>query len=154
MRKWTPEKTDVVRALYQAHSASVIALMINERFGGACTRNSVMGIVYRFGLKKGGMGRLPEINARSAKPRRPAPKRPKVATMKPKPEWKPSLRRRGPLHTRHPVPVPSHRPGSLELPLADRRSARGEFFFCGAVVVPDRQYCPTHLRQAFGKEAA
>lgn len=37
-------------------------------------------------------------------------------------------------------------------PIGDPRDP--EFFFCGAVVAPDRQYCPTHVNVAYGRATA
>ena len=75
--------------------------------------------------------------------------------IKPKPEWKP-----GPPDTRGPRPSGIQCPcqiADLEVynchwPIGDPHEPN--FYFCGAVVVPDRQYCPTHLKLAHGRDAA
>jgi GcrA cell cycle regulator len=149
MRRWTSEKTDVVRALYPTHSASIIALMINERFGGVYTRNSVIGICHRLGLKKGGMGRHPLHQLNQKRPPRGKMK------LKSKPEWKP-----GPPPYIGPRPsgiqcqcqVVDLEPYNCRWPFGD--PLQPGFYFCGAVVAEGWQYCPTHLKLAHGRDAA
>jgi GcrA cell cycle regulator len=143
MWRWDTEKTDVVRALYPTHSASIIALKIGELFGRGCTRNSVMGIVYRLKLQKGGMGHHP--------PHQLIQKRAKVAMMKfkPKPEWKPQPEYNGPRVSgiQCPCQVVDLERYNCHWPIGDPKQS--SFYFCGAVVVPEAQYCPTHYAIAY-----
>jgi GcrA cell cycle regulator len=143
MRRWTSEKTDLVRELYPTHSASVIALKINERFGGAYTRNSIMGVIFRHKLKKGGMGRHPLYQLVQKRP-------PRKMKSKPKPEWKPppyiGPRPRG---IQCPCQVVDLEQYNCHWPVGDPREPN--FYFCGAVVVPDQQYCPTHYAMAYAR---
>jgi GcrA cell cycle regulator len=143
MWRWNTERTDVVRELYPTHSASIVALRIAEKFGEACTRNSVMGIVYRLKLQKGGMGHHPPHEL----------KRPMVATMKfkpkPKPEWKPQPEYSGPRVSgiQCPCQVVDLERYNCHWPIGDPKQS--SFYFCGAVVMPDQPYCPTHLKFAY-----
>ena len=68
--------------------------------------------------------------------------------MKPKPEWKPP-EYRGPRISgiQCPCQVVDLEQFNCRWPYGDPLQAG--FYFCGAVVVPERQYCPTHTRQAF-----
>ena len=140
--RWDPEKTAAVCQLWPTHSASVIALKIGEMFGFRCTRNSVIGIVHRLGLRKGA-GTHSQFEIRQKR-------LPRVMKMKPKPEWKPQPEYRGPRVSgiQCPCQVVDLEQFNCRWPYGDPRE--GRFYFCGAVVYPDRPYCPTHLRQAVG----
>lgn len=152
--EWNAEKRQLVQYLWPTHSASAIATEINHRYKERCTRNSAMGIAHRLNLCNGGKhcGSLPEVNHRVARPAKPKP-RPKS-----KPRPKPAMN--------HAMPPPyAPHPGNIQCPcdvieleqhnchwpIGDPRQPG--FFFCGAVVVPDRQYCPAHLHAAHNEAA-
>jgi hypothetical protein len=140
MWRWDREKTNFVRKLYQTHSASVIAIMINERFDAACTRNSVIGITWRMKMRKGA-GVHPSHELKQKRPKR-------GAMMNIKPEWKP-LEYKGPRVSgiQCPCQVVDLEQFNCRWPYGDPREEG--FHFCGAVVVPEGQYCPAHTQQAF-----
>ena len=138
--RWNPEKTAVVRELWPTHSAAVIALKIGEMFGFRCSRNAVIGLVYRLNLKKGA-GRHPPHEIKQQRPPRKMP---------PKPEWKPQQEYIGP-----PVRGIQCPCQVVDLEYYNCRWGYGDpreegFYFCGAVTFPDKPYCPTHLKQAVG----
>jgi GcrA cell cycle regulator len=124
----------------------MIALAINEIFGTACTRNSIIGIAFRLRLKKG-MGRHPLHELKQTRPKR-------GPMMKIKPAWKPRPEYRGrPVSgIQCPCQIVDLESWNCHWPVGDPREP--SFYFCGAVVVSDRQYCPTHIKLAFGREAA
>jgi hypothetical protein len=92
--EWDHEKRRFIAKLWPTHSASVIALKINEmlvspvngvdRNGEKCNRNMVIGIVHRMqrknDLQRKGTGILPKVNKRT--PRAP-PREKKVRTGRP-----------------------------------------------------------------------
>lgn len=144
MWHWDAAKIAIVRSLWPTHSASVIAIRIGQIFGVPCTRMSIIGIAYRLKLKKGA-GRHP--------PHELAQRRPKRATViKTKPEWKPRPEiYRGPRVSgiQCPCQVAELEQYNCRWPYGDPRE--NGFYFCGAVVLPEGPYCPTHTRLAVNK---
>lgn len=52
--KWTDDRVELLMELAKKHSASVIALKLNEKFGTFFTRNSVIGACQRRKIKLAG----------------------------------------------------------------------------------------------------
>lgn len=143
---WDTEKTALVRQLYQTHSASMIARDLSRNFGERCSRSAVMGKIFRLELRKGGMGKLPPVNLRVRGERPPKRKR-----LRPKPKVQTTVPE---FETRSPPCNGIQCPCRLvELEQFNCRWGIGDprekgFHFCGAVVVPDQPYCPSHYEAA------
>jgi GcrA cell cycle regulator len=143
--QWTPEKLAQLERLWREYSASEVARIMGT------TRNSVCGAIYR-------MQRATKV----AVERLPA----RVALARQKPKLKPK-----PISAKQAMGPPPNRPKFSTPPVRNRNimcpcqltelerencrwpigdPLKAEFYFCGAVMVPDAKYpyCPTHLRQA------
>ena len=149
MKRWDSEKADLVRELYPTHSASIVAAQIEKKFGGHCSRNSVMGLVNRKGLQKGGMGRDQKFQIPPSRKKDEAVKeKPRPPRQKPQLQYKP---RPASESIQCPCQIIDLENYNCRWPFGD--PLQPGFYFCGAVTVPDQVYCPTHMRLSYGYTA-
>lgn len=151
---WDAEKQHFVQKLWPTHSAGAIVEKVWFQFRERCNRNMVIGIVHRMQekkiIEKKGAGILPKVNNRTASPRE---RKPRTMKPKPKPQWKPMIQN-GPRVSgiQCPCTIYDLEYYNCHWPYGDPREPG--FYYCGAVVSPDRQYCPTHLKLVHGRDAA
>ena len=137
-RIWDAARIEALRVLLAAgHSATGAAEMLSKRFGVAITRNMVIGIARRRGLKldppKRAAGPAPRPVKVKAKPPRvsPAPFR------NPSPPVPPPIVLAIPVSAR--VSLIDLREGMCRFPIGEVRDEG--FGFCGAPAVPGKSWC-------------
>lgn len=150
---WNDDATAELKRLNELkHSASWIAVQLKKLFG-PCTRNSVLGKLWRLGLANP----RPEVSMPRPKPRHRPP---------PREKFSPHRRLAAPPPALEPKPVPTFTDDSaipveqrktlLELtnwtcrfPVGDPRTS--DFFYCGALeadFTAGRCYCAAHAARA------
>ena len=135
LSRWTLK---TIATLARMTRAGANSSQIAAALGNGITRNAVLGKIHR--LRSKGTA-LPTSAATPA--------------LKPKPKPKPKPRLPVVL-TPHDTVDPKA-PGLLRMMDLDRHhcrwplnsAMRGEYYFCGAQVAPDRPYCPAHVALAY-----
>lgn len=165
---YSEAETQLIRELWtEGQSASEISQALWSRFGRRRSRNAVMGVVHRSGLKRNNPGAIPPVRSakRKARPTRrtaSAPKPPPQPRAKPAPD-KARARKAVPAGRPHrrravkPSPPPAGGLTVLELtgqtccfPLTAALPHR----FCGHAVLPGKSWCAAHAAIVFQKDEA
>ncbi|MFM7010636.1 MAG: GcrA family cell cycle regulator [Betaproteobacteria bacterium] len=141
-----PDADETLRALYKdGLSNSVIAGVLNKKFGTAFTRSAVIGRATRLGITHAKPGN------RAKKPQRPRTKRERVTFGTPKSTEAVAP---APFIVRTDIPPPEARKSLVELREMDCRWPVGDplskgFGFCAQERVPGKPYCPDCCQRAY-----
>lgn len=129
---WTPELIDKLTSLWLS---GLSAAEIAETLGPKFTRNSVMGKIHRFGLRRQGRPAMPRRPKTVSKPFKPFPAKPTLRLVK-----KP---------TADPVGIYDLKSHHCRWPVGSKAGA--DQMFCGDVALPGKPYCLDHHEVAFAK---